>query len=94
MYEIFHHLNVLKAAPIFVQLKENNSVIVNLLELLLGWSICTAALLLGSNTVVGRLCSAVLYASALHITMLASVPTAAKERSFRLRFIYAGIAVR
>jgi len=85
------HLIVSKTAPIFVQLKGNHSAVVKCLELLFGWSICSAALLWGSNTVVERLCATVLYASCLHIVILASVPTAAKERNFRLRVIYAGV---
>jgi len=72
-------------APVFVQVKEENSTIVNSLQLLSGWGICSAALLWGSNMVVARLCTSILYASFLNIFMLAS--TNAKHRSFWLRFI-------
>ncbi len=92
-FDVSVHLTKSKAAPIFVQVKEKNSTIVNSLQLLSGWGICSAALLWGSNTVVARLCTTVLYASFLHIFTLASVSTAAKHRSFWRRFIVGGIMV-
>jgi len=56
----------------------------------LGWGICSAALLWGSSTVVEQLCTTVIFASFLHIYLLACVSTAALERSFWLRAILAG----
>jgi len=78
-----------KGVPMFVQMMENSTVVTSL-QLLLGWGICSTALLWGSSTVVERLCTTVLYASFLHIYILASVSRASKERGFLLHTILAG----
>ncbi|KLO18913.1 hypothetical protein SCHPADRAFT_885805 [Schizopora paradoxa] len=82
-----------KIVPIFVQLKEKSSVVYNLVLSLSGIGVCVVALLDGANSVVQKLCQAVLYGAFLHIFTLASIPTAAKRTLRRHVFLGAAVGV-
>lgn len=64
-----------------------------MVNIVLSFSICTAAVLGESILVVQRLCAVVLYTSVVHVILLGSMTTDVEERNTKPRFIWAGLIV-
>ena len=80
--------------PFYLQAKEKETWVTYLFWVFIGLGISTAALLDGATVVVRRLCQAVLYGAFLHVLLMGSVTSNAKDRNLRPRVISATLGVR